>query len=241
MSIVRQATRVVGNKEYFDAAGALILIDHIDDALERLAKRVEKTYRSHLAMAKRLQRRDRHWSFALVSLSIVTTLCGVAMIGDPTIYGDRGSSLWALIGVCSLAASLIIANASYNARSHEALRAYRLLQRQWTDIDYDHQHVRSAGKRRRLASKHNSRYQELLDSMPNHSSADYYSVVHVTRKKGVVDIPLGKSFIEHATLVGQLQIYAERTLSIIGTAIPLALAALAGVALVPIAIWINNG
>ncbi|WP_316307950.1 SLATT domain-containing protein [Clavibacter michiganensis] len=212
-----------------------------DDTLGRLEKRVGKTYMSHLAMAKRLQRRDRHWGFALVALSIVTTLSGVAMIGDETIYGNRGSSLWALIGVCTLAASLILANASYNARSHEAFRAYRLLQKQWADIDYDHQHVKSLRKRHRLAARHNSRYQELLDSIPNHSTADYYSSIYVTRKKGTITPPTGKRFVERVTRLSQIQIFAERSLSAIGTGVHLALAALSDIALVPIVTWLNNG
>jgi hypothetical protein len=192
-------------------------------------------------MAKRLQRRDRHWNFALVTLSVVTTLCGVAMLNDSSIYGQRGSALWALIGVCTLAASLVIANASYNPRSHDAFRAYRILQKQWADIEQQNQHTRSARKRQLLADAHNIAYQEVLDSIPNHSSADYYSTVYITRNKCRVSPPPGKKYVEQVTFWGKTQVRVEQLLSLAGTAAPLAIALLSLAALIPVAAWLANG
>jgi hypothetical protein len=221
--------------------GAPSLNNRPEDALTRLEHRVGKTYKSHLAMAKRLQRRDRHWNFTLVTLSVVTTLCGVAMVNDASIYGERGSALWALIGVCTLAASLVIANASYNSRSHEAFRAYRVLQKQWADIEQHNQHVKSDRKRRYLADRHNNIYQEVLDSIPNHSSADSYSTIYVTRNVLQKLPPVGKKYVEHVTFWGNVQIKFEQALSVAGTATPLVIALLSLAALIPVAIWLLNG
>lgn len=214
-------------------------IEQLDD-LQGLDRRVGKTYRAHLAMAKRLQRRDRYWNLALVCLSLVSTLSAVALLADPEIYGSNGPTLWALIGVATLAASLISANANYKTRSEEAFGAYRRLQRLWVRINHFSAKERSQRRRSKHFKIYDDEYQSILDAISNHSPADYYfSVKLYTRASGWYE-PTNS---EHLLLSrwALVQARATQATSALGTCIPLCVSIVALTTLVPIAIFLADG
>lgn len=210
------------------------------DQLWWLARRVGKTYRAHLAMAKRLQRRDRYWTFALVCLSATSTLSAVALLAEPAVYGARGAVLWALMGVGTLAVSLVLANADYKTRSEDAVRAYRQLHRLWTDLDRDAQTFQRKGRRAKVALEGDDRYQVLLDSMPNHSQADYYSSVQlfVEGQRGFdKENPAHEKTSPWRFLVAR----GQQIASAVGTLVPVIVAGLSFLALMPIVTFVLHG
>jgi hypothetical protein len=221
------------------ATGVLTVREN-DDVLVNLERRVGRTYKAHLAMAKRLQRRDRYWSFALVCLSASSTLSAVALLRDPSVYGDEGSLLWALTGIAILATSLIFANANYRERADHAFRAYRELQHLWVKIHYLNSQVKPSGRRLRRAKLLDTEYQDLLDNIPNHSQPDFFSTVTIYTRP---DRGFCQKNPEHILLSRPKAFRArvDQAFSAIGTVTPLALSAISVLAVVPVVILITNG
>ena len=216
------------------------MTQRIKDELSQLERRVGKTYRAHLVMAKRLQRRDRHWTFALICLSVTSTLSAVALLSDSMIYGTKGGTLWTLMGVGTLAVSLVLANADYRTRSEDAFRAYRQIQRLWAQLDHESQQVRRRRVRKKRAVEGDVNYQRLLDSMPNHSPSDYYSSVRIFR---ATLTPYDKDNPEHEFISGSrfLSARAQQAASAAATGVPLLISGLSALSLAPIAVFFTHG
>ncbi|MCJ1702120.1 SLATT domain-containing protein [Rathayibacter festucae] len=210
------------------------------DELQGLDRRVGKTYRAHLAMAKRLQRRNRHWNLALICLSLVSTLSAVALLADPEIYGTNGPTLWALIGVTTLAASLISAIANYKTRSEDAFSAYRRLQRLWVRIHHSSAKEKFQGRRSKYFRTYDDEYQAVLDAISNHSPADYYFSVKLFTRASKWYEPTNS---EHLLLspLASVQARATQVTSALGTGIPLFISIVALTMLVPIAFFLADG
>ena len=214
--------------------------EKIEDELSQLERRVGKTYRAHLVMAKRLQRRDRYWTFALICLSVTSTLSAVALLTDSSIYGAEGATLWTLMGVGTLAVSLVLANADYRTRSEDAFRAYRQLQRLWARLAYQSQQLVRRNGRRKHAIEGDASYQGLLDSMPNHSPSDYYSSVRLFTKAAA---PYDKGNAEHE-LMSRSKVAsarAQQLASAAGTAVPLLISGVSALSLSPVIVFFTNG
>lgn len=203
------------------------------DELSKLHKRVARTYHAHLSMAKRLQRRDRLWNAALIVLSCVSVIAAVALLSDDKIYGERGDLLWATIGIVTLAVTLVVTNADYRVRSSNAFTEYRQLQRLWVDLDRAASRLNGAAERLVAADELDARYQKLLDKIPNHSGADFFTNMTIFS-------PGQPSFDEadwshfEATGWDRMNIYGARLASGTLTGLPAALAIIALAALIPV-------
>lgn len=220
----------------FKRSGRSPLPPKEDDELARLCNRVGRTYHAHLAMAKRLQRRERNWNAALITLSCVSTVAAVALLSAPGLYGERGSTLWALIGVVTLAVSLVVANADYRVRAISAFSHYRRLQRLWADLDFINLSTASVRRRRAGLKVGDERYQAILDEIPNHSSADFFSVMRLHHKGSSVYSAEQWSHLS-VTFGQRLAIYGSRSASMAMTAAPLVIAGASLIALVPVIGW----
>lgn len=239
MSMVCGTANAVSTARQLDNDRSLNLGSKIKDELSLLERRVGKTYRAHLVMAKRLQRRDRYWTFALICLSVTSTLSSVALLTDSTIYGANGATRWTLMGVGTLAVSLVLANADYRTRSEEAFRAYRQLQRLWARLDYQSQQLVRRSSRKKCALEGDASYQGLLDSMPNHSPSDYYSSVRIFTKG---DAPYDKNNAEHEVMSRSdvTSARAQQIASAAGTGVPLLISGLSVLSLAPVIVFFTN-
>jgi hypothetical protein len=144
------------------------------DELESLSTIVEKTYYARLELAKRILTRGRLWNTALISSSVASSVVGVAMLGDNSIYGPQGEFLWVVFGVLTLSASLIVTSARYGEQALLCRQSYRTAQRLSMEIWNDHKRTSRQQERNRLFISHNQRYQKYLDETLNHSQADYW-------------------------------------------------------------------
>lgn len=207
------------------------------DPLKQLIRRIGRTYRAHLEMAKRLQRRDRNWNFALICLSANSTIAAVALLSEPNLYGNRGPTLWALMGVMTLAISLVIANADYKSRSESAFRDYRDLQRLWSKAHNDDAGARRAAVRTSILRNTDLAYQRLLDRMPNHSAADFYNAV---RLFGPTSCGFDDSNDVHLQVrrAEFCRVILLKIATWLLTEFPIILALLSFIALIPIVAWL---
>jgi len=187
-------------------------------------------------MAKRLQRRERNWTAALITLSCVSTIAAVALLSAPALYGTRGATLWALMGVVTLAVSLVVANADYRVRAINAFSHYRQLQKLWAELDFVNMSSASVRKRSLQVRSGDAIYQKLLDEIPNHSSADFFSVVEL-HSIGSQTYNAEEWSHLRVNLRQRVAIYCSRSASAVLTSIPLMIAAVSLLALIPVIGW----
>ncbi|MCS3429034.1 hypothetical protein M2388_002713 [Leucobacter aridicollis] len=129
--------------------------------------RVERTYRARLETSKRMRARALTWNTLLVTSSTVTTVISIILLADPLAYGANGSALLVVVGVLAFAASLLVTSANHAARAETFFRGYRDLQRLWVKVCSSIETNSDAPERLE------EEYQQLLDQLPNHSTADH--------------------------------------------------------------------
>lgn len=140
---------------------------------EKLERRYYHTYLSRLEMGKRIQRRGLLWNGALVAVSAAAAVSSIVLLRFPAAYAGDGELLLAIIGVFTLTASLVVANANYSVRARDAFGAYRSIQRLSARVESSVNAANLDGELDEIDSE----YQLILDNSENHSAADYFRAV----------------------------------------------------------------
>ncbi|WP_298662297.1 SLATT domain-containing protein [uncultured Leifsonia sp.] len=210
------------------------------DQLSDFAARSERNYLSRMKFAQRMQNRGRLWNAALISLSTASALVSVAMLKDATIYGPNGAYLWCAIGVLTLIASLVIANAGYGEKAALLFEAYRQFQRISVDADFASRTLRLRGSRQRTFERLNSEYQLLLDRTPNHSPVDFARAMTWRLDREDAAKPERPSY-RYVSLVELAKWRALIALDIGINCIPIVLAMGSAALLVPTLAWMIGG
>ncbi|NYF09353.1 hypothetical protein HDC94_000509 [Leifsonia sp. AK011] len=107
------------------------------------------------------------WNAVLVTSAVVLAINGVIQIIAPEIFGSRGATMFAVVSILTLVNSLLVASANYPVRALQYFRAYRDLQRFWAELDS------TSVRRMPDLANWEARYQRLLDEVPNHTQADF--------------------------------------------------------------------
>lgn len=212
-----------------------------ENGLGELARRVEKTYRARLMMAKRLQLRAAHWNTALVALTLSATVASTALLFQTRAYGAHGDVLLVIVAIFTLVASLTVASTNYPEKARRAFEVYRQLQRLAVQIaSAAADPPRTARKRKMVYSAFDRSYQTVLDESENHSAADYARAVQFGVRMVPNDVPIRSRF----DLVSGRE-YVGRSLQIVGsqavTLAPVALTFGSAVFAIPALVWTVSG
>jgi len=214
-----------------------------NEPLQELARRFERTYLARMKMAQRLQNRGSYWNGALISLAVSSSISSVSLLVNPRLYGSAGPLALVIIGIFTLVASLIVANADYAGRARHAFDTYRAIQRLSVRAAAQAS-VRpwSKSKLRKIYASLDDPYQDVLDKSDNHSAADFARAIH-SRPKRRTDVsgaktPVGVQVVSRSTmLLRHTQVFG----STVVTCLPLALTVGACLSLLPVAVWIAQG
>ncbi|WP_209559701.1 hypothetical protein [Frigoribacterium sp. PvP032] len=212
----------------------------MNDQLSQFAWRSERNYAARLRYAKRLQSRGRSWTAALISLSLASTLVSIALLQEPSLYGDRGPFLWCAVGVLTLTASLVLGSAGYSEKSTLGFEAYRDFQRIAVDAAFADASHNSGRRRRRSFRRLNAEYQLLLDRTANHSTGDFAWAVQwkSIRKQGTnIETPL----VNYVTPTEMARRQLDRFWSTALSSLPAVLIAASVLSVTPIALWAIRG
>lgn len=201
------------------------------DPRQRLEDRYYRTYLSRLAMGKRIQARGKAWNAALVALSTAAAIASMALLREPEAYGSQGDLLFAMVGVLTLVASLVVANANYGVRAQEAFSAYRAIQKIAAKLE-GMPNFKDRENHAATMGEIDRDYQYILDNSDNHSAADFFTGVP-GRLKSKRHRCSGKTDHRHVSLHTWLSEQAIRVGSVVATLFPLVLVVAATLLTIP--------
>jgi len=210
-----------------------------DTRLAQLESRYFTTYRARLAMEKRLSARSRAWNAALIALTSASSLAGVSLLVDESIYGPRGALLLTLFGLLTLVASLVVTNAQYGVRARAAAENYRAVQQ----LSVVAERLRTEEKPHRQIKKIRQlevQYQDLMNHSENHSAADYVNAVGILRAGAIREISVDASFRRMRIAMRILKSSVAKTVSVLASLSPWLFMVLSAWLLFPVIRWLAD-
>lgn len=152
-------------------AGPLDAPDSLSTSVRKLMERSYDTYKARIAARDRLHARFHAWNVSMIALSGSVVVAGLGLLKDSNMYGSQGDLLLAAVGVMSLVASLVVANANYGARSENMERSYKQIQALSVLVESFYADPQSATVGRYELMRGD--YAQLLETSENQSSGDY--------------------------------------------------------------------
>lgn len=136
-----------------------------------LEDRSYRTYRARLKASQRLQTRAMVWNAVLIGMSVATSVAGIGLLTNSSLFGEHGQVLLCSTSVLTLATSLVVTSRDYTGRARDMTANYRKIQRLSADLERN----RSTSDVFKIdVDRLYRRYNDLLDESENHTSADYY-------------------------------------------------------------------
>ena len=225
-----------------DCACALEQVAEPESLARVIARSVERTYLARTWMARRLQRRGLAWNSALVALSTSTVISSIVLLGEDSVYGSRGAYIFAVLGVLTLVASLLVASAGYQDKARHAFETYRQLQRLAVLLEAIASNPpRSRRKADLRVRELDDAYQTILDHSDNHSQADFASAIRIrlkSRKNHVCRPVAGEDCVPLVVAVWRWML---RVGQIAMSAVPVFLAIVGIVLASPAILWMARG
>ncbi len=146
--------------------------DDLRAAVKKLEDRSYSTFKARVAAHERLNARNHAWNASMVALSAAVAVASIGVLTDPGMYGARGETVLAALGVMSLVASLVVANANYGARSRNMESNFKRIQE--LSVIAEGFFVNAATATCQEYERLRREYHSLIDAAENHTSGDHH-------------------------------------------------------------------